>query len=74
MLFSCVEASEKRSSESSQGERKHPQSVRRLETDAKKSFTGTNDSLYGLLKKKHSNETSFFDQFYKPHWNGMYDY
>ena len=36
-------------------------------------FIGMTDSLYGLLKKKHSNETAFFDQFDKSYWNGMHN-
>ena len=44
-----------------------------LKLTQKKSFTGMTDSLCGLLKKKHSNEIDFFDQFDEPCWNRMRD-
>ena len=71
MSFSRVEASEKDHIKCLVVKENTHRMLVDLKQMQKFSFTSVIDSLHGLLKKKHSNGISFFDQFDKSCCNGM---
>ena len=71
MSFSYVEASQKGTRNASRSERKSSLNHCRFKTHVELCLYRYGRFIMRFIEKKHGNETAFFDQFDKSHWNGV---